>query len=436
MRFGEWRRWMRTLPWSLRWFVILVLVRPLIDMTFALKDVSPVLSPLNLVGLLTPLLIILSYCSKGFPQVRRTAPDFAMGALTAIVVLNIAVVFFEDPSFDGFGFGLKLVLPSMLYFYVRHLVQTKRDLLGILTTILYAACLPICMLVFERVVTPVGGLVQTRGGVRYEGLYADVLSYATFIMGAWIVGSFLILDTDARLFRSGRTWKLIALIGVWLLGLSSMHHATSWMTAGVLTAIFLFHYLSARELPILATLVVVGMLAFRTFGGDLSQRVGGMYMTDMAVLRGEKDTRFLFHGRMGRWTRHLETWQENSPGAKALGIVMDGAGERSGRVLGMHNDYLRILFSSGILGLCAYVLFYLQVFLGSLYLARAERCLVWSAAALVLLYSVTNIPTMFPGMMYLCLPVLAYGGGGARAVVRAGSRSSEVRALGRRIAAA
>jgi hypothetical protein len=68
-----------------------------------------------------------------------------------------------------------------------------------------------------------------------------------------------------------------------------------------------------------------------------------------------------------------------------------------------------MLFSSGIVGLCAYLLFFVQITVRALFAARSDRYLVWSVVALILLYSITTLPTLYSGLMYICLPVLAFG---------------------------
>ncbi|HRZ78170.1 MAG TPA: hypothetical protein P5248_12420, partial [Bacteroidales bacterium] len=58
MKHREWKHWVRSKPWALRWFIYLVLLRPVIDNLYYLKHVSPFLSPLYIVGVLSPLLAL------------------------------------------------------------------------------------------------------------------------------------------------------------------------------------------------------------------------------------------------------------------------------------------------------------------------------------------------------------------------------------------
>ena len=69
MEYKDWKNWIGSLPWYLKWFVILVLIRPIVDNFYYLKNISPVLSPLYFVGIATPILCtiaLINYRKKDF----------------------------------------------------------------------------------------------------------------------------------------------------------------------------------------------------------------------------------------------------------------------------------------------------------------------------------------------------------------------------------
>lgn len=73
MSFQAWKKWLLALPWSFRWFAILVLLRPILDVFYFLKEISPAISPLYIVGTLTPILIIFLFLTVHFPEKKRTS---------------------------------------------------------------------------------------------------------------------------------------------------------------------------------------------------------------------------------------------------------------------------------------------------------------------------------------------------------------------------
>src|SRR5690606_40353001 len=106
MSFGAWRRWVAELPWALRWFVVLVLVRPLLDTLYFLKEISPFLSPLYIVGVLTPVAVVASYYARGFPRTPRSALDPLMGAWGWLLALSSLAMVAFFASADSLEVGL------------------------------------------------------------------------------------------------------------------------------------------------------------------------------------------------------------------------------------------------------------------------------------------------------------------------------------------
>src|SRR5437016_327172 len=92
MSFSEWKYWFRSLPWSLRWFPLLILIRPLVDNFYYLKNVSPVLSPLYIVGVLTPLLAI--YGMAVIRRQQRSPVDVYFSVLTFLMLISVLFLFF------------------------------------------------------------------------------------------------------------------------------------------------------------------------------------------------------------------------------------------------------------------------------------------------------------------------------------------------------
>ena len=75
MSFKEWREWYKSLHWTRQWFVILNLIRPITDNFYELKQVSIVLSPLYIIGGLTPIFVVASMTNKHFERSQPSALD-------------------------------------------------------------------------------------------------------------------------------------------------------------------------------------------------------------------------------------------------------------------------------------------------------------------------------------------------------------------------
>ena len=135
MTFRRWSSWFRSVPWVLRWFLILVLFRPALDTLYFLKDVSPILSPLNIVGILTPdTCIVLVLLSRRLPPIRRTFADSVFFVWGALIAFNVVAVMTISLSFQAIEVAVKLLSPFLIFLLARRLIRSKRDLVGVLTT--------------------------------------------------------------------------------------------------------------------------------------------------------------------------------------------------------------------------------------------------------------------------------------------------------------
>lgn len=409
MTFRAWKQWMQALPWSLRWFVLLMLFRPVLDVFYFLKDISPLLSPLYIVGVLTPVLIGASYLMDTFPRKSPSLLDGIFGVWGVLLFFGALTMVLDSPSLGALGEAIKHVTPVFIYFFVRHLIRSKRDLKGVLTTFLYGAVVPFGMLLYERLIRPLDDVVLTRGYARYEGLYADVLSYAIYIVGALLVACYFFLDRDSQESFNRRAWRLGGVGTLCTLGLLSMHHTSSWGVAAALLVLLVLHAAVSRQMSLVVFVVFIGISGLLLVGDTITERVGTAVQTEVAVLEGEKDVDRAFHGRMTRWNYYFAQWEDVMFLEGLIGGHLNPKDRIGGVLGGMHNDYLRILFTTGSIGLLVYLLFYGALFGKSVSMAADEKFLIRGAIAIVLLYSITTVPTLYPSLLYLVFSVFAYG---------------------------
>lgn len=409
MGFRAWWQWMGALPWALRWFVVLMLVRPLVDNFYALKEVSPLLSPLYAVGVLTPVLIGASFFSRRFQRVPNTRFDLLFGVWGGLLAFNALVALLFQPSLEAMEVVIKLVTPVLLFFYLRHFVRSKRDLVGLGTTFLYAALFPFGMLLYERFFTAIGTQIARDDMVRYHGAYADVMSYAIYIVGGLLLAGFFFMDRERRGFSVKQALVLGAVGAVALLGLLSIHHAASWGVCAALVLLLVGLNLQPRRVPVLLFFVALLGVGTLLAGGAVRENVLKIFQTDLEVLEGEKATDRALHGRVGRWRRYTAQWQEQPLLARAFGLSLTADEvDQSMLLSGVHNDYLRILFATGVAGLVVYLLLLGAVARAGWRAGGGDRFLIWGMLAILMLYSISITPTLYAPLMYLTMAVFAY----------------------------
>ena len=143
MSFAEWKAWYKSLHWTRQWFVILNLIRPITDNFYELKKISIILSPLYIIGIMTPILILSSFNNRHFSRATPSPIDIPFGIWGIFVILNCIFLYSVNTSVTILGDIIKYIMPVFLFFYCRRFVRDKRDLLGMCQTFIYAACFPI-----------------------------------------------------------------------------------------------------------------------------------------------------------------------------------------------------------------------------------------------------------------------------------------------------
>ena len=113
MKYKDWKIWISALPWHLKWFVVLVLIRPIVDNFYYLKNISPLLSPLYFVGIATPILCIVAITL--YRKKDKSIFDFLFGAWTLLMLISLFFMFIFDPLSKTFlEYLLKLTMPVYL----------------------------------------------------------------------------------------------------------------------------------------------------------------------------------------------------------------------------------------------------------------------------------------------------------------------------------
>src|SRR6185436_5082762 len=197
MQYAEWKNYWRSLDWSRKWFPIFILIRPVADNFYYLKQVSPFISPLYILGVLTPILILFSFKSVALRGKTISSVDAFMRIWGTVIFFNCAIFLLYQFSLENFGSVIKYITPPLLFFYARSFVRSKEDLVFILTTFLYSCIFPLGMLAFETLVHPITLETVSEGrggGYRIHGSYSDCMNYAVYIVGAMIVYGYFFLD--------------------------------------------------------------------------------------------------------------------------------------------------------------------------------------------------------------------------------------------------
>jgi O-antigen ligase len=406
MTFKDWKIWITSLPWHLKWFVILVLIRPIVDNFYYLKNISPVLSPLYFVGIATPILCIVGIVV--YRKKDKSVFDFLFGTWTILMLISLFFMFLFDPLSKTFlEYLLKLTMPVYLFFFLRLLIRSRKDLDGILQTFIYSSLVVILIFLFEIFVNPVK-VLKTRGLERIQGSYGDVMNYAIYMSLGFLIMCYFYLRNKniGSMIKMNR--NMIITIALSLACLFKISHTASYGVFLVILALFILFNLKTNKTAGVVLIVIVGSLGYFFGSSTIEEKITPLIQTDIAVYEGKKANERLLHGRVGRWKMMIEEYSEFSVPAQLFGMPLTLQETYPYVGTGSHNDFIRILFYTGILGLMTYLLILVNIFRRLKHLCSSDYFLTLGTFMILFMYSVSTCPTLYAPMLYIIYSVICY----------------------------
>lgn len=406
MKFKDWKIWISALPWHLKWFVVLVLIRPIVDNFYYLKNISPVLSPLYFVGIATPILCILGIVM--YKKKDTSVFDFLFGAWTVLMLISLLFMFIYDPLSKTFlEYFLKLTLPAYLFFFLRLLIRSRKDLDGLLQTFIYSSLVVVAIFLFEIFVNPVK-VLKTRGLERIQGSYGDVMNYAIYMSLGFLIMCYFYLRNKniGSMIKINR--NIIITIVLSLACLFKISHTASYGVFLMILALFIVFNLKTNKTAGIMLIIVVGSLAYFFGASTIEEKITPLIKTDIAVYEGKKANERLLHGRVGRWKMMLEEYSGFPVAAQLFGMPLIIKETYSYVGTGSHNDFMRILFFTGFLGLAVYILILFNIFMRLKYLSSSDYFLTLGTFMILFMYSVSTCPTLYAPMIYIIYGILCY----------------------------
>lgn len=407
MTFKEWSEWLGDLPWVFRWFPLLVLFRPVVDNLYFLKSVSPLLSPPYLVGVLTPIACIVALIR--FRSPKKTGLDKAFLYWSVMVLISALLLLFYDPlSMLTFEYVLKITIPVYLYFFLRLFITDLRDLHGILQSFLYSTLFVMVLLLYEVFVNPIS-VQESRGLERIQASFGDVVSYGMYITFAVIIGTYYFFARQHLIKFNKRIVLLGIVLAFSILGLINIYHTASYSVFASLILLFMAYNFRSQNRTVAIGFVLVAGFAITVWGSEVIQdKVSPLIQTDIQVYEGQQNTDRLLHGRVGRWRTMLDLFSSESVPVQFFGFPLKFKYVFQFIGIGSHNDFIRMLFGTGIIGLALYLNLLFRVWRRRLVLGLAQNYLLIATLLALIFYSISVTPTFYAPFMYFALSIFAY----------------------------
>jgi hypothetical protein len=402
MKFKYWRLWLRSKPWTLQWFIYILLLRPFAETLFFLKETSPLLSPLYWIGVITPVLALMA-----ISRYKRNKSDIDK-TFNFLTLLIIPSAFMTLPGsenlFQFLNLFIKLTYVVYIYYFLRIFVQNRTDFLGILTTILYASIFPLVNLVYEVFVSPVSANPD-----RMEGLFADVINYSSYLLfSVIIIVYFYFQRRKSHMMIQFKPAFILFYFGIVLMGMWQIKHLISIAVFFMVVGLFLFHDMRRRSIQILLYLVVTLVVVLMYGDAFYEEVINPRMEKEIEVIQGERETSQAFHGRMWRWQWLWGNYERSSFLAKMIGYPYDQTYSKHMVGITPHNDFLRMFFFVGIIGFITYLVFLVRITRRVKYLNKSDRFVSIALLSSLVLYSITTVPTFYVGFVNMYATLFAF----------------------------
>lgn len=402
------KKWFSSRPLNFKWMLVIVLTLPVFAATWEMKKSSG-FSPLQLLGLIVFAFGLLSVIRK-----KSKAPNliFTFYLFLFLLTTNLLLVLGYEGSFSQFGDTLRTLIPFILFFYFRRHINTLLDIEGFLITFLIASIFPIATLYYEIIFNPIREVYNTAsrgGGLRLSGFYADMFGYMSHIICGFISYCYFFIkniDRKKKHFIYSNVGFLIVLL-ICLIGIFNLRHQASW--AVFLALLFVFIYFIRKKVSFFQLVVFISIMSGVGIYFYL-EIFSVLFAKDINVYEGNaKDTAAL-NGRVYIWKKYFAYWEDFSVLAQWFGVGI--AQHEKSKVMmsgGMHNDYVRYFFSTGIVGAICYLSFLINLLKNTIKIKPYEfKFLMLASVIVIIMYSISTLPLLASGaMMYFVVAIIA-----------------------------
>lgn len=401
----KWSQWVKEQPWTFKWFIYLILLRPVIDRFWQVKDPLLHLSLLDVAGVAVPMVVIFLLASRQLPAFKVKTTDKIFLAIAAIVLTNLIFFLTLRTTLLWFGVVLKIMLPFLLYFYLRHWLVSQRALHGLLTTFVYSCAFPIMIFVIETL-QGTDPAEWSRGVARYSGGYADVFNYSIYFIFLFLIVAYTALSNRIKEIQILRDLQAVVVAVMTLFMIIRIHHMASLVVFLLLFAVWTcFRFFRGQ---LVSTFVIVNLFVVLCVGIQLPTRIRPLIENEIAVIKGEKKVERALHGRVQRWQSMIDEFEQSDGVFQILNPAFAELPSYGYMIAGSHNDYLRMLFLGGFVGLFLYLAFLVFIFAIWRQLHFARKFLKTGTLLILVLFSITSVPTMYAPMMYIVLIIFTY----------------------------
>lgn len=258
--------------------------------------------------------------------------------LITFVVVTFFSIFVSSDIRLSFEEWLKIASIFFVFMIASQVIKNKEDIKQLVGAILLSIVTP-TFVAFYQLFAGIGD-TKTKGFLRIYGTFVHPIMLAYYIL--LVLTIILVLNMESK-NRHFKFYSYLSFIPLGIIFLNTYARAAWLMLVLVLLLLGTIRY---RQL--LMAFPVVLIIVFLFFSSSITLRFDDIIRPEATVQSGASDANTLE-------TRE-DTWQKNIPLFLANPILGNGIGASYEEIRqAAHNDYLRILTETGIIGLMSYL---------------------------------------------------------------------------------
>lgn len=385
-------------------YVILLLVRPSVALLFALpiKPVMDMAYDIAFLGGLTlgrimAVLVVINFFIVIAVNLRQFNKIFAR--FLVLGWIGLAFLSYAMTGLNNILGGLELLfryLNFLLPFLAMPFIVDKNEKL-FFKILIFASLLPILVTIFQIVGIQIGHFENTIGTLsRPRGFFHDMFTNRLYFLYGLVGSSYFLVRGQS--VKS----KIFSFI-VFVIATICMFNMFS-KSGYIIILLFFSLILIYIKIPFKLPVITIFFVLFVVYIGFSSDSITSVYKKEIDFLSGKEQVGRLFQGRVFGWQEAISEWAHSDTMNQFFG--------KGDIASGMHNDYLRILVSNGLIGLAYHLFFLGYIFIHLLLrLIRKQTFEFLLSMALFLAFAIDSIglvPTLYPAYNWMVWGVISF----------------------------
>lgn len=343
-------KWVKNQNISSKLLLIVLLLRPIAD-----------IKPINIIGVLTPIVIILSFLLSSKKIVLKQL-DKLLVLYGAAVLLNTFFLLFNKPFPLIQSISVIISLFPIIFFIYRFTLRTDEDHERVVQLITLSMLIPLLIITYEMLLGPIN--IYTPGGrglTRYRGPYKNGESYTVYWMIAIISSVYLFLKAKPEK-RKYYFYLSSIIIVIILAGLLYLSQLAAYLCFIAIMPVVLYYFYKWNKKYTIIFAVFIILFSVYHYHDTVETRLYRLIRADVEAVKGNIDSGVIGNNRVNIFIKYFnQYWDQNIP-AKIFGAAFSKGYKHFALTWGPHNDFLRILIVSGALGFIIYIMIYLKLF--------------------------------------------------------------------------